>query len=108
MHQPSEPEFIEFMIAFAISAISATVSITRRILSGHNSNWLWVISEFMTAILCGYLMFNAYPFVHGYLPNWVTEPVAVAFVAHSGGRIFQELESVILKHYGIFTNSKDK
>ena len=99
-------ELWEILTAFAISIISGSVSIIRRIAHGENSGWLFIISEFLTAILCGYLMYGAYPTVAPYLPDWVTLPVAVAFVAHSGGRVFQEAESVILRHYGIFTNRR--
>lgn len=92
------------LTAVAISIISGVVSITRRIASGYSGSLLWVISEFLTAILCGYLMYNAYPFLDPVLPDFITLPVAVAFVAHSGGRIFQEVESSIIKQYKFFKN----
>lgn len=102
--QPPTPEIWEFITAIVISVVSGAISISRRVIRGRAWTWLFVFSEFLTAILCGYLMYNAYPTVSSYLPAWCTLPVSVAFVAHSGGRIFQEIESVILRHYGIFTN----
>ena len=107
-HTQLPADFWQVVIAFSVSAISATVSITRRIVMGHEARWLWIFSEFVTAILCGYLMFNAYPVVAPFLPDWVTLPIAVAFVAHSGGRVFQEAETIILQHYKIFTNKTPK
>ena len=93
------PDLWGMFIALAISLLSGAVSIGRRILGGHQSTVLWVITEFLTAILCGYLMYNAYPVVSAYMPKWVTLPVAVAVAAHSGGRVFQEVEQILLEHY---------
>lgn len=98
----------EIIGAIGISIISATVSITRRIFQGHAPAAMWLLSEYLTAILCGYLMYEAYPHLPFDTPEWATLPVCVAFVAHSGGRVFQELESIILQHYGLFKNQKRK
>jgi hypothetical protein len=100
------PDIWELLTALVISVIAGFISIGRRIVLGHNAGWLWIISEFATAILCGYLMHQAYPGVHLLLPSWVTEPVMVAFAAHSGGRMFQEAESVIIKQYSLFTGAR--
>lgn len=91
------PNLIELIIALSISTISGAVSISRRILAGQPATILWVISEFLSAILCGYLMYDSYPVLTKYLPEWVTLPVAVAVAAHIGGRTFQELEANIIK-----------
>ena len=96
-------DVLGIVTALLISFVSGVVSITRRIVSGHNYSLLWIFSEFCTAILCGYLMYNAYPFLSPHLPDFVTLPVAVAFVAHSGGRIFQEMENNLIKHYVLLT-----
>lgn len=105
MTEPNHhPVIWDFLAALAISVISGAVSISRRIASGHQATWVWIISEFLTAILCGYLMYNAYPAVAPYLPSWCTLPVAVAFVAHSGGRVIQELENTFVRQYAQFTN----
>lgn len=88
--------------AFVISLFSGAISIIRRIIAGYSSSALWVLSEFMTAVLCGYLMYNAYPYLAPSLPEFITLPVAVAFVAHSGGRIFQETESALIKQFKAF------
>ena len=103
--QPPPMDIWEVLLAVLISVVSGAVSITRRIVLGQAATWMFIFSEFLTAILCGYLMFSAFPLVQPFLPEWVTLPVAVAFVAHSGGRVFQEGESVILRHYKIFTDS---
>jgi hypothetical protein len=98
------PELWELITAILISIVSGAIAISQRVLKGHKWTKLFIFSEFLTAILCGYLMYTAYPTIHPYLPNWCTLPVSVAFVAHSGGRIFQELESIILRHYGVFSS----
>ena len=98
----STQDLVGILSALVISLVSGAISITRRIVSGYSVSLIWVISEFLTAILCGYLMYNAYPYLDPHLPDFVTLPVAVAFVAHSGGRIFQEAESAIIKHYKFF------
>lgn len=107
MPQPdpmSAQDIAGILTAIAISIISGTISITSRIVAGYSSSVLWILSEFLTAILCGYLMYNAYPYLSPSLPDFITLPVAVAFVAHSGGRIFQEIESALIKQYKFFRN----
>ena len=107
MSQPdpmSAQDIAGILTAIAISIVSGAVSITRRIVAGYSASLVWVISEFLTAILCGYLMYNAYPYLAPSLPEFITLPVAVAFVAHSGGRIFQEIESALIKQYRFFRN----
>jgi len=108
MSQPdpmSAQDIAGILTAIAISIVSGAIAITRRIVEGYSSSVLWVISEFLTAILCGYLMYNAYPYLDPSLPDFITLPVAVAFVAHSGGRIFQEVESALIKQYKFFKSS---
>lgn len=97
------PDLWELLIALFISVISGTLSIARRVIAGHPASILWILTEFLTAILCGYLMYNTYPLISGSLPEWLTLPVAVAVAAHSGGRIFQELEHTLVKHYKFFS-----
>jgi hypothetical protein len=100
MNSPSHfPDLMGMAAALAISLISGFISISRRILAGQQYTLLWVITEFATAILCGYLMYHVYPVVDPVLSDYVTLPVAVAVAAHSGGRLFQEAETAILEHY---------
>lgn len=93
------PDLLDIVGALIVSIISGFISIARRITSGHPASPLWVISEFMTAILCGYLMYGAYPHIVHLVPNWFTLPIAVAFSAHVGGKIFQEMETEILRKF---------
>lgn len=97
MPYSTPPDGIDLIVTFILSVISGTVSIARRILQGQPTSWLWVVSEFLIAILCGYLMYDAYGTLEPWLPKWVTLPVAVAVAAHSGGRIFQESEETLIK-----------
>lgn len=96
---PPNSDFWGLVMALVVSTVSAFISISKRILRGHQATWLWVISEYLTAILCGYLTYHAYPAVAAIAPDWFTLPMAVAIAAHSGGRIFQEIEEIILKKY---------
>lgn len=91
------PDPTEILVTLLISVISGAISIGRRIVSGHKSNALWIITEFCTAVLCGTLMYTMYPHIQDWLPAAVNLPVAVALAAHSGGRLFQESESFIVE-----------
>lgn len=95
------PEIQSLVGAFIVSCVSGVISIFRRVLRGQQASLLWVISEFLTAILCGYLMFTAFPGLHaaGLIPDWFTLPIAVAFAAHTGGRVFQEVEEQFIEKY---------
>jgi len=95
----NNPDFLSLLGAFLISLISGFISIAQRIARGYQANILWVASEFLAAILCGYLMWDVYPIVAPTLPNWATLPVMVALASHVGGRSFQVLELAILKRY---------
>ena len=86
------PDLTSLLGAVIVSVISGAVSITQRIARGQPPSFIWVCSEFLTAILCGYLMHASYPQLEPYLPEWATPVLAVAFMAHSGGRVIQEIE----------------
>jgi ABC-type Co2+ transport system permease subunit len=95
----NHPGFYDLLGALIVSVFSGIISISRRVINGHKPLLLWVISEFMTAILCGYLMYSAYPHIHESAPNWFTLPIAVAFAAHTGGKVFQEVENELVRRY---------
>jgi len=99
MSWKSSPDVWGLVGALAISLISGFVSISHRILKGHAPNLLWIVSEFVTAALAGTLTYYSYPHVEDSLPAWVTMPMAVAVMAHIGGRVIQETEKAILKRY---------
>lgn len=98
----NQPDILSLLATLIISVVSGFISISRRILNGHPSSILWIISEFLTAILCGYLMYQVYPTIEASLPNWFTMPVAIAIAAHVGGRVFQELENTFIEKYKNF------
>ena len=95
----NQPGFYDLLGALIVSFVSGIISISRRVINGRKPSLLWVISEFMTAILCGYLMYSAYPHIHESAPNWFTLPIAVAFAAHTGGKVFQEIENELVRRY---------
>lgn len=99
-----QPDFWNILSALIISTVSGFVSIARRILKGQPAKPLWVISEFLMAILCGYLVYQAYPQWQPTLPEWITLPVAVAAAAHFGGKMFQIFEETVLRRFARFLN----
>lgn len=100
------PDFWDLLGALIVSTISGIVSISRRVINGQQASLLWVVSEFFSAILCGYLMYSAYPFIVDDVPKWFTLPVAIAISAHIGGRVFQEVETNFCKYIPIFDRRK--
>ena len=94
-------ELAGLLSALAISIVSGIISITQRILRGYPASVLWVLSEFMAAMLCGYLVWDIYPAISGTLPDWLSMPILVALSAHVGGRGFQTLEGFIYKKWGV-------
>lgn len=97
----SDPNLLGILGALIISTISGFISIAQRIVRGQRASLLWIISEFMAAILCGYLMYDVYPRIADQLPVWATMPILVAFAAHVGGRSFQGLENFIMQRYKV-------
>lgn len=102
--QPSQQLWDLFGVLI-ISAMSAFISVGRRLMRKTNPSILWVLTEFCAAILAGYLASGAYPDLKGSLPKGVTLPVFVAVCAHFGGRFFQLTESYI---EGKLQNPKSK
>lgn len=98
----NHPELIAMITAFIITLISGTISIGRRILAGHRPSFLWVMTEYLTAMLCGYLTYVNYPSVQHLLPDEISRILLVAVMAHSGGRVIQELERVFIERLRSF------
>ena len=101
------PELWQYLLSFGISIITGFISISHRILNGHVATLLWVISEMITAVLCGYLMFGTYPRLENILPSWITLPVAIALASYSGGRLFYYCEKgLYVKVERFFNNDR--
>lgn len=95
---PDPSDLWSIIGALCVALVSGSISIARRVLGGYRANFLWVLTEYMTAILCGYLAYFSYPALVPILPEWATLPLVVAIAAHSGGRIFQEVETYFLRY----------
>jgi hypothetical protein len=95
------PDWLALLGALLISLISGFISIAQRIVRGQQSSILWITSEFLAAILCGYLVYNVYPTIEPDLPKWLTMPILVALSAHIGGRSFQGLENHVFRKFGV-------
>lgn len=89
------PELTTYLLVLLISVISGTISIINRLIKGHAGGILWIVSEFLAAILCGYLAYDSYAQASVYLPDWVTMPIFVAASAHTSGRLLQAAGSLI-------------
>lgn len=98
---PIAPDVLSLIGALVISLVSGSISIAQRVVRGQEASLLWVTSEYLSAALCGYLTYTAYPAIQGSLPEWITMPILVATVAHFGGRTFQGVESLLIQRYGI-------
>ena len=99
MAPENTPDYWSLAGALIISTISGVISITQRIVLGQRATLIWAISEFLAAILCGYLMYDIYPKIAADLPKWATLPVLIALAAHVGGRSFQLFERALYRHY---------
>ena len=99
MAPENTPDYWSLVGALIISTISGVISITQRIVLGQRATLIWAISEFLAAILCGYLMYDIYPKIAADLPKWATLPVLIALAAHVGGRSFQMFERALYRHY---------
>ena len=106
MAPENTPDYWSLAGALIISTISGVISITQRIVLGQRATLIWAISEFLAAILCGYLMYDAYPAVQKDLPKWATLPVLVALAAHVGGRSFQMIEKALAHRYQFLPKNK--
>lgn len=100
------PDLLAIGGAFLISLVSGYISIAQRIVRGHKASLLWITSEFLAAILCGYLAYSVYPSLEPELPHWLNMPVLVALAAHIGGRSFQGIENLLYRKYGAFLFGK--
>ena len=106
MAPENTPDYWSLAGALIISTISGVISITQRIVLGQRATLIWAISEFLAAILCGYLVYDVYPAVQEDLPKWATLPVLVALAAHVGGRSFQMIEKALTHRYQFLSKNK--
>ena len=106
MAPENTPDYWSLAGALIISTISGIISITQRIVLGQRATLIWAISEFLAAILCGYLVYDAYPALQEDLPKWATLPVLVALAAHVGGRSFQMIEKALAHRYQFLPKNK--
>lgn len=89
------PDLFTLLMMLALSAVSGIVSITQRVANGHAWSIAWVVSEFLAAILAGYLASEAYPYLKDYLPEFVRMSSFVSICAYSGGRMMQVAEQLL-------------
>lgn len=93
-NQPNQ-QFWDLFGVLIISAMSGFISVGRRLMRKGDPSVMWVLVEFCSAVLAGYLASGAYPDLKDSLPRGVTLPIFVAVCAHLGGRLFQLAESLL-------------
>lgn len=96
-----QPDLWGLAGAIIVSVLSGIISLASRIAKGHPLNIFWIVSEMGAAVLFGYLVYDAYPILVKYLPDWVTMPILIASCAHIGGRLFQWIEFKAKERFGI-------
>lgn len=93
-------DYFALLSALLISSISGLISIGRQMLKKERVSKLWVLTEYASALLVGYLAYDLYPVIKGSLYTWITEPIFVVTAAHVGSRMFHYLEDVIRTRLG--------
>lgn len=89
------PDLLTLLIMLSLSAISGVISITQRIARGFPATIVWVVSEFLAAILAGYLAAGVYGHIQASLPSYITMSVFVSACAYSGGRLMHAAENYL-------------
>lgn len=89
------PDMWTLLTILALSAVSGIVSITQRVANGRAASVAWVTSEFLAAMLAGYLAAETYPYVKHLLPEFVRFSTFVSICAYSGGRLMQAAEQAL-------------
>lgn len=85
----NNPDIYTLITVALISVASGVVGILNKVAHGHACSIAWVVSEFIAAVLCGYLAFDTYPAIVHMLPTWVGLPMFVAVCAYTGGKLLQ-------------------
>lgn len=91
----NQSDYFAILGALLISSISGLISIGRQMLKQEKVSKLWIVTEYASALLVGYLAYDLYPTIKGSLHEWITEPIFVVTAAHVGSRMFHYLEDII-------------
>lgn len=91
----NSPDFFTVLLLLLVAVVSGIVSILRRIDRGQVVSTVWVVGEFLAAILSAYLAYDIYQANAAMFPSWATLPLVVAVAAHMGGRGLQGIENAV-------------
>lgn len=97
----TQTDYFALLGALLISSISGLISIGRQILKEERVSKLWIVTEYASALLVGYLAYDLYPTIKGSLYVWITEPIFVVTAAHVGSRMFHYLEDILRARFEI-------
>lgn len=96
-----DPDVWSALSAILLATISGLIAIANRLAGGQPFSWIWFFSQLGGAVLAGYLMWDAYPYVKEFVPAWCTQPILVSITAHYGGKCFSIAEKIFTRRTGI-------
>lgn len=99
----NQTDYFALLGALLISSISGLISIGRQVLNQQKVSKLWIVTEYASALLVGYLAYDLYPVIKGSLYTWITEPIFVVTAAHVGSRMFHYLEDILRARFEILS-----
>lgn len=97
----SDPNLWSALGALLIATVSGLIAIGNRLAGGYKFSWVWFFAQLSSAVLVGYLVWDAYPYLKDSLPAWVTQPLLVSVSAHYGGKIFSLAEKLFMRRLNL-------
>lgn len=96
---------LTLLLVLLISVASGVVGILNKITHGRPYKVAWVASEFIAAILCGFLAYDSYPLLTPHLPSWVGMPLFITVCSYTGGKMLRISEAILTE---VVTRGKGK
>lgn len=93
----NDPDLWGFIGTMLIALMSGFIAVVNQLTGGQKFSIMWLAAQLIGALLAGYLMWDAHPMLYDepWWPKYLTQPFAVAFAAHYGGKIFSLAEKVL-------------
>lgn len=102
----NNPDILTLITMLLVSIASGVVSILNKIAQGRAYDVVWVTSEFIAAILCGYLAYDTYAKIASDLPAWMGLPMFVSASAFVGGKLLRTLGDFVSTNLERFSGVK--
>lgn len=97
---PTPRDWVTIIGVLIIALMSGFISIAQRIARGHKVSFLWIVSEIIAAVLCGWIAHDAFTHYKAYIPKWLSPVMVISLSAFMGGRIFQAAEAILWARFG--------